>query len=58
MKKLFLLATAAMLVSAVSFAGPTQDKKKKCAKGKTCCQKAKKCSKDKEKETTAEMKTN
>ena len=35
-----------------------KDKKKKCAKGKTCCQKAKKCSKDKEKETTAEMKAN
>jgi len=47
MKKLFLLATAAMLVSAVSFAGPTQDKKKKCAKGKTCCNKSKSCSKDK-----------
>lgn len=57
MKKLFLLATAALLVSAVSFANTDKDKKKKCAKGKTCCQKSKKCSKDKEKEaTTAEMK--
>ena len=34
-----------------------KDKKKKCAKGKTCCQKGKHCSKDKEKEEkTAEMK--
>jgi len=55
MKKIFLLATVAMLVSAVSFAGPTQDKKKKCAKGKTCCKKAKSCDKDKE-EKTAEIK--
>ena len=56
MKKVLLLATAALLVSGVSFANNDKDKKKKCAKGKTCCQKAKKCSK--EKETTAEMKTN
>jgi hypothetical protein len=31
MKKLFLLATTALLVSAVSFAGPTQDKEEKTA---------------------------
>ena len=55
MKKLFLFATAAMLVSAVSFAGPTQDKKKKCAKGKTCCKKSKSCDKVKI-EKTAELK--
>jgi len=55
MKKIFLLATAAMLVSAVSFAGPTQDKKKKCAKGKTCCKKTKSCDKVKI-EKTAELK--
>jgi hypothetical protein len=58
MKKVLLLATAALLVSGVSFANNDKDKKKKCAKGKTCCQKAKKCSKDKEKETTAEIKAN
>ena len=55
MKKVFLLATAAMLVSAVSFATPTQDKKKKCAKGKTCCKKSKSCDKVKL-EKTAELK--
>ena len=55
MKKVFLLATAAMLVSAVSFAAPTQDKKKKCAKGKTCCKKTKSCDKDKI-EKTEELK--
>jgi len=53
MKKLFLLATAALLVSGVSFANTDKGKKKKCAKGKTCCQ-GKSCSKDKEK--TAEVK--
>jgi hypothetical protein len=48
MKKLFLLATAALLVTGVTFADG--GKKKKCAKGKTCCKKdeAKKaCCKDK-----------
>lgn len=47
MKKLFMLATAALLVTG-AFAG---DGKKKCAKGKSCCKTeatAKgKCSKDK-----------
>jgi hypothetical protein len=49
MKKVLLLATAALLVTAVTFA-----EKKKCAKGKTCCSKEKAtaekkacCSKDK-----------
>jgi hypothetical protein len=55
MKKLFLLATAALLVSGVSFANTDKGKKKKCAKGKTCCQ-GKSCSKDKDKEKTAEVK--
>jgi hypothetical protein len=54
MKKLFLLATAALLVSGVSFANTDKGKKKKCAKGKSCCQKSKSCSKDSEK--TAEVK--
>jgi hypothetical protein len=57
MKKVLLLATAAFLVSGVAFAGTDKDKKKKCAKGKSCCKKGKSCSKDKEeKEKTAEMK--
>lgn len=45
MKKVFLLATAALLVTGVTFAD--NGKKKKCAKGKTCCSK-------KEKDATAE----
>jgi len=41
MKKLFLLATAAFLITGVSFAeNGKKDKKKKCAKGKSCCTKA------------------
>ena len=51
MKKVFLLATAALLVTGVTFAD--NGKKKKCAKGKTCCSKTetaeKSCSKDKSK---------
>ena len=40
MKKLFLLTTAALLVTGVSFASHEgKGKKKKCAKGKTCCAK-------------------
>jgi len=40
MKKLFLLATAALMVTGVTFAGSEgKGKKKKCAKGKTCCSK-------------------
>lgn len=46
MKKVFLLATAALLVTGVTFADNGK-KKKKCAKGKTCCSK-------KEKDATAE----
>ncbi len=59
MKKLLLLATAAFLVSGVAF---SQDHEKKCAKGKTCCNKSKKsCCKDKKKaegESDAEKKSN
>ena len=47
MKKLFLLATAALMVTGVAFAGEGEGKKKKkCAKGKTCCSKEKKEKKD------------
>jgi hypothetical protein len=61
MKKLILMAAFAGLLGSTVVAntlGDDKDKKKKCAKGKTCCQKSKKCNKDKEKEagTTAEMK--
>lgn len=51
MKKLFLLATAALLVSGVAFADNGKKKSKKCAKGKSCCTKSsastKSCCKDK-----------
>lgn len=53
MKKVFLLATAALLVGGLAFAHDTdKGKKKKCAKGKSCCKKEAKaekkscCSKD------------
>lgn len=50
MKKILLLATAALLITGVSFADTGKDKKKKCAKGKSCCnKKAKSCCKDKDK---------
>lgn len=50
MKKLFLLGTAALLVTGVAFANADKGKKKKCAKGKSCCSKtAKSCCKDKTK---------
>ncbi len=40
MKKMFLLATAAFLVTGVTFANHEGNgKKKKCAKGKSCCTK-------------------
>ena len=56
MKKVLMLLSAALLITGISFA-QDKDKKKKCAKGKTCCQKSKHCSKDTEKEEkTAEMK--
>jgi hypothetical protein len=56
MKKVFLLATAALLVTAVTFAD--NGKKKKCAKGKECCSKSmagKKSCCSKDKTTTAKM---
>lgn len=59
MKKVILLATAFMFVTGVALADKGK-KKKKCAKGKTCCTKdakaeaAKACCKDKDK-TTAKM---
>jgi hypothetical protein len=51
MKKVILLATAALLVTGVTFAD--NGKKKKCAKGKNCCSKSSKsCCKDKSKTAT------
>lgn len=56
MKKVILLATAFMFVTGVALAD--KGKKKKCAKGKSCCTKtdkdakaSKSCCKDKEKTT-------
>ena len=55
MKKVFLLATAVLLVTGVTFADNGKTKKKKCAKGQSCCSGASKsCCKDKAK-TTAKM---
>lgn len=54
MKKVFLLATAGLLIASASFADGGKKNKKKCAKGKSCCSKektAKSCSKDKEDKT-------
>ena len=54
MKKVFLLATVALLITGVSFADNGKTKKKKCAKGKSCCSgTTKSCCKDKSK--TASM---
>lgn len=54
MKKLLLLASAALLITGVTFADNGKGKKKKCAKGKSCCSESKKsCCKDKSK--TVEM---
>jgi hypothetical protein len=57
MKKVLVLMTAALLVTGVTFAD--NGKKKKCAKGKTCCSKdakgGKSCCKKKAKETTAKL---
>ena len=58
MKKVLLLATAFLMVTGVAMAD--KGKKKKCAKGKTCCTKETKtakagCCKDKAKSTTASM---
>ena len=52
MKKVFLLATAVLLVSGIALADNGKKKSKKCAKGKTCCTKStasatKSCCKDK-----------
>lgn len=52
MKKLFILATAAFMISGAAFADGGKNKKKKCAKGKSCCTKtAKSCCKDKAEKT-------
>ena len=54
MKKVLLFATAALLFTGASFAEGGKGKKKKCAKGKSCCSKSSKsCCKDKSK--TANM---
>jgi hypothetical protein len=58
MKKVFLLATAALLVTGAAFADGGKKNKKKCAKGKSCCSKevkAKKCCKDKAEKSTAKL---
>ena len=51
MKKVFLLATAVLLVTGVTLADTGKKKSKKCAKGKECCSKStaekKSCCKDK-----------
>lgn len=52
MKKVLLLATAAILFTGVSFANC--GKGKKCAKGKSCCSKSSKCAK-KDKTKTAKI---
>ncbi len=50
MKKLFLFATAALLVTGVTFADNGKGKHKKGAKGKSCCSgSSKSCCKDKAK---------
>ncbi len=60
MKKVLMLATAALFITGVAFADKGKGKKKKCAKGQTCCKKDEKaattkgsCCKDKAK--TASM---
>lgn len=54
MKKVFLLATAALLVTGVTFADNGK-KKKKCAKGKSCCDKTADTEKSKDKSKTAKL---
>jgi hypothetical protein len=57
MKKVLLFATAAFLFSGVAFAtDKDKGKKKKCAKGMTCCKKEAKASCSKDKKETAEFK--
>jgi hypothetical protein len=55
MKKIILVAVSILMITGVALAD--KGKKKKCAKGKTCCSKEKKacCKKDKASETTAKM---
>ncbi len=55
MKKVFLLATAALMVTGVTFAD--NGKKKKKCKGKTCCNKTETSGKScgKEKSSTAKI---
>ena len=54
MKKFFLLATVALLATSVTFADNGK-KKKKCAKGKTCCTKGESAKKSCCKGKTAAM---
>jgi hypothetical protein len=54
MKKVFLLAAAALLVTGVGFADNGK-KKKKCAKGKTCSPKSDKSGSSDEKSKTARI---
>ena len=51
MKKFFVLATAALMITGVSFAEGGKGKKKKCGKSKTCCKATKECCKDKAEKT-------
>jgi hypothetical protein len=54
MKKVIVLATAALLISSLTFAGPTQEKKKCCKHPhKGCCKKGAKkdCKMDADKTT-------
>ena len=54
MKKLFTLATAALLVTGFAFAHEGDKDKKK---GKTCCKDGKECKKEEKKETKESDKT-
>jgi hypothetical protein len=51
MKKVFLLATAALMITGVSMADTGKKSKKKCAKGKSCCDKSAASEKSKESKT-------
>jgi hypothetical protein len=57
MKKVILFASVALLTAGVAFASTDKGKKKKCAKGQSCCNKdaaaKKSCCKDKA--TTVKM---
>lgn len=54
MKKVFLLAVAGLMITGVSMAD-TGKKKKKCAKGKSCCAKTAETSCCKDKSKTAKI---